>query len=495
MEDSSSKQENEMKAKLNLSKVKSLLKKGLYNEQIADECDVHPSTVSRFMKKHNLTPNVRKGQKVVKKPKTGVETRHDDKVIINWTTRTIITDLGEFGSFSCSFDMHGAIQREYVDSYNGKGCTSSEVATQFEFPHAKAVLLYARLHGFTKASVPQTDIEFEEGLTPEEASDETLQSLKRRTIKMTERKKWHKTQADADKWNTFDLTVLKPTMDWVEQNLPKFKPLKVKLPKQSGAFASVIGISDLHFMKQAYDSEWNSTYDQKKAKAALQKAINTIISHIALHGTPDVIYLPVGTDNLHVDNPNHTTTKGTAQASATDGNWKESLQRYVDINLGMIEMFAQVAPVEVVVINGNHDHITSEMLGVLLTTVYRDRDGITINRSHYPRQYFQYGSNCIGFAHGDDVGIRKLKTSLHKFIMAEASEFGVNMHQCKEFLFFSGHLHMDSFEDLGGVKHFIIPSLSGTDDWHRRMGYVGTKKETAVYIVDKKTGRKAVHYT
>ena len=54
---------------------------------------------------------------------------------------------------------------------------------------------------------------------------------------------------------------------------------------------------------------------------------------------------------------------------------------------------------------------------------------------------------------------------------------------------------MDAFEDLGGVKHFIIPSLSGTDDWHRRMGFVGTKKESAVYIVDKKDGRKAVHYT
>jgi len=490
-------QENEMKSKLDRKTVEGLLEKGLYNEQVADQCGVHPSTVSRFMKKHGLKVNGKKVAKVAPKrdEKSGIESRLDDRVIINWTTRTMITDLGEFGPFVCGFDMHGAIQRAYVDAYEGKGQTSSEVAMQFEFPHSKAVLLYARLHGFTKASPPQTDIEFEQGLTPEEASNETIQSLKRRTVKMTERKKWQRTQADADKWNHFDITVLKPTEDLIKGYLPKFKSPKVKPVTAKSPYAALVGVSDWHFMKQAYDREWNSTYDRAKAVKALQDANNSMIGSMLLQGTPDRIFLPVGTDNLHIDNPQQTTTKGTGQASATDGDWAGSLQQYIDVNLGMIEMYAQVAPVEVVVINGNHDMHTSEMLGVLLKTVYRDRKDITVHRSHYPRQYFRYGNTCIGIAHGDDISLSKLKGSLHKFIMVEAKEFGVDIHQCDEFVFFSGHLHFDSFEDLGGVKHFIIPSLSGTDGWHRKSGYIGSKKESALYIIDKKTGRKAIYYS
>jgi len=498
-EDSSLQENNMFKQQLDRASVEQLLEKGLYNEQIANELGVHPSTISRNIKKWGLTSNTKPGHKTKPrgKPskKSGVESRLDDRIIINWTTKTIVTDLGEFGSFTSSFSMHSAIQREYVDAYEGKGKTSAEVAVQFEFPHAKAVLLYARMHGFTKASVPQTDIEFEQGLTAEEASAETIQSLKRRTIRMTERKKLQKVQADADKWNHFNLTVLKPTQDWVKENLPKFKPPKVTLRKAKSSYAAVVGVSDLHFMKQAYDREWKSTYDRDKAIKALQGANNDLISFMALYGSPDIIYLPVGTDNLHIDNPGQFTTKGTPQGAATDGDWEGSLQRYVDANIGMIEMYAQIAPVEVIVINGNHDLQTSAMLGVLLATVYKDRKGISVNRSHYPRQYFQYGTNCLGFAHGDDISLVKLKRSLHRFIMSEAGEFKVNLNVCKEFLFFSGHLHFDSFEDLGGVKHFIIPSLSGTDSWHRRSGYVGVKKESALYIVDKKTGRRAVYYS
>ena len=427
--------------------------------------------------------------------KTGVESRMDDKVIINWTTRTVITDLGEFGSFSCSFDTHGAIQREYVNIYEGKGKTSSEVAMQFDFAHAKAVLLYAKLHGFTKASVPQTDIEFEEGLTAEEASEETLQSLKRRTLKMTERKKWQRTQADADKWNSFDINVLKPTMDWVGQNLPKYKAPLVKLKKATAPYAGVVGVSDWHFMKQTYDKDWNSIYDRKIALKALSDTNNSLISQMAVQGRPDVIYLPVGTDNLHIDNVAQTTTRGTPQAGSTDGDWAGSLQEYADTTIAMIEMFSQIAPVEVVVVPGNHDNHTSEMLGVLLKTVYKDSKRTNVHRSHWPRQYFRYGNTCIGIAHGDNISPAKLRGSLHQFILVEAKEFGVDINQCTEFVVFTGHVHHDSFVDLGGVKHFIIPSLSGTDEWHRASGYVGAKKESSLYIIDKKSGRKAIYYS
>ena len=483
----SSLQENKMDQR---EQVNLWLKEGKTKTWIAKQFGIARSTLNDRITRWEINDAEKKVN-----VKSGVETRQDDRVIINWTTRTVITDLGEFGSYSCSFDTHGAIQREYVVAYEGRGRTSAEVATQFDFAHAKAVLLYAKLHGFTKASVPQTDLEFEEGLTPEEASDETLQSLKRRTLRMTERKKWVKVQADADKWNNFDINVLKPTADWVGKNLPKYKAPLVKLREAKEPYAGVVGVSDWHFMKQTYDKDWNSVYDKEKAIQILTETNNSLISQMSTRGRPDVIYLPVGTDNLHVDNPEQMTTKGTEQGSCTDGDWAGSLQEYVDVTIAMVEMFSQIAPVQVIVIPGNHDNHTSELLGVLLATLYEEKERVTVNRSHWPRHYFRYGNTCMGFAHGDGISLPKLKRSLHQFILVEAKEYGVDISSCTEFLFFTGHVHYDSFEDLGGVKHFVIPSLSGTDEWHRSSGYVGSKKESAIYIVDKVFGRRAIYYS
>jgi len=439
---------------------------------------------------------IEKPAEAIAATKTGVEARMNDQITINWSTKTVITHLGEFGDYVCNFDLHGAIQRAYVDAYEGKGQTSAEVATRFEFAHAKAVLKYAKLHGFTKSSVPQTDIEFEEGLDPETAAAETLQSLKRRTLRITERKKWDKVQRDADKWNSFEQSVLMPTRDWIETSLPTRKARVLKLGRvQQEEFAVVVGISDWHYMKLCYDKDWNEVYNREKAIEVFQEAAKSLLEKALLHGRPEKIFIPLGNDNLHIDNPNQTTTRGTEQASSTVGDWAGELQTYVDTNVELIEMYAQIAPVEVVCINGNHDDHTSEMLSVLLSTMFAKHDRVNVSRSHYPRQYFQYGDSCIGFAHGSDQSLNKLKVSLHKFVLMEAGEFGVNTNKCGNYLFFTGHLHYDAFEDLGGVKHFIIPSMSGTDDWHRAAGFVGSRKESAIYLVNKKGGRFAVHYT
>ena len=85
-------------SKLTKKVLEQLLKDGLYNEQIADKENVHPSTVTRALKKYGLTPNPRPSKKREKKlraentTKKGIESRRDDRIIINWTNRTIITD-------------------------------------------------------------------------------------------------------------------------------------------------------------------------------------------------------------------------------------------------------------------------------------------------------------------------------------------------------------------------------------------------------------------
>lgn len=415
-----------------------------------------------------------------------------DGYVYNNNTKTVITDLGEFGNFVCSLDMHKAIQRAYVDTYEGKGDTASQVAMRFDFAHSKAVYKYAKIHGFTKSSLPQTDLEIKEGLTVEEAVEENIQAFKRKAYKETEKTKWKLQQKYADSWLNFHHTVLKSLENHLEEYLPKYKIPVLKLPKNKNKNAVVIGISDVHYMKFCFDHLGKATYDREIAIERLNNAISSLVEKITRHGIPEVIYLPVGSDNLHVDNQQHTTTKGTLQVSATDGHWALELKNYVVMTLNMIDVFSQVSKVVVIPTAGNHDQNTSFMLNAYLSIHYKESKKVQFVENYHSRVYTQYGSNCFVFGHFEDLSVNKIQANAHKFILDESRAQGI---QADRFFVFSQHVHTDSFKALGAnVQHFVFPSLSGTDQWHRNNAYLGVS-EASAYSFTKENGKDAIFYS
>jgi hypothetical protein len=447
----------------------------------------HKQEVAKMAKSRNTLPA---------EEKVGIESRSEDRIIINWTTKTVVTDLGEFGSYVCPFTMHGAIQRAYVHGYEGKGKTASEVAMQFDFAHSKAVYIYARLHGFTKASLGQSDIELEAGMTEEEAVQDTMQAMKRRITKRIEVKKYAKTQRDADRWTAMEQGQLYPIKDWMDVNLPKWKPLKVKLGKVAkNTFSAVIGVSDWHYMKLSFANDGKETYNRKIALKKLALAQNSLLSEMAIHGTPEVIYLPIGTDNLHIDNPNQTTTRGTNQAGQTDGDFRQALPQYIDTIINMVEMYSQVAPIEVISIPGNHDKNTSFIIAEMLRLYFSQNERVNVHAGLHPRVYMRYGKVCHVFDHGDDKSMVKFRANMHLAVLTEAKEQGVNLNAIDEWVFYSGHVHHESSIDLGKVFHYVIPSLAEVDAWERGGMYLGSKKQATIYLADPKKGRKAVLYS
>jgi hypothetical protein len=474
--------------------------------EIEQATRIHRRTVHDIIQAEGLTkrikPNVRslKGKPMAKKKlppleeKSGLEIR-GDHIVINWTTKTVITDLGEFGSYVCNFNTHGAIQHAYVNNYRGKGETAARVATRFDFYSNKAVYQYARHHGFTKESIGQTDIEFATGMTAEEAAQDTLQSLKRRALKLIERKKLAAIHKDADKWNNWEQGVLYPMRDWMEEVLPTYKPVVLKLKDVKETFAAIVGVSDWHYMKVAFSEDGKETYNRKIAIAHLKEAQSELVSKMLKQGNPSVIYLPIGTDNLHIDNPQQTTTHGTPQAEQTDGGWATELQNYVDVIINMVEMYSQIAPVEVISIPGNHDKHTSFVIAVMLKLFFEQNERVTVTVSQHPRIYKKYGNTCLVFDHGDDKSLVKFRANMHKLALVEAKEHGINPNQIDEYVFFSGHLHHENNLDLGGVFHYLIPSLAGTDKWERSGLFIGAKEQATLYLIDPKKGRKAVFYS
>lgn len=470
------------------------------DQQMADRCGVTAETIRHIRRAMKLrkTVNSQNRQLVDNPPveqKSGMEVR-GDHIVINWTTKTIITELGEFGQFICSFDMHKAIQRAYVNGYDGKGSTAAEIAMKFDFQHAKAVLLYAKHHGFTKSSVPQTDIEFELGLTPEEAVKENIQAMKRKTYKETERAKWQLIQNAADKWFNFHHNVLKPFENHIEEFLPKYKPNKVSIKKISRTgHAHIIGISDVHYMKQCFDHNGTEIYNREIALSKLQEHAEAMIAEIVARGIPEKIIIPIGNDNIHVDGQTHMTTAGTPQAAQTQGSWKIELGKYVDMTIGMIDMFAQVAPVEVVTLFGNHDKHTCFLLQVFLERLYRGRDDVSIRVNQTSRTYMSFGTTGVLFTHGDDMSLAKMEKKAHMLIMSEAKQQGIDVGKIDRWLVVCGHLHHDYTKDLGGnTKIVVMPSFTPPDEWHQVSGFVGTQEESTLYTIDAERGLIATSY-
>lgn len=424
----------------------------------------------------------------------------NDKFVINKNTNTIITDLGEFGEYVCSLDRHKAIQRAYV--WQGEGQTAAEVAMNFNFPHAKAVHLYAKIHGFTKASVPQTDIEIiKGGMTVDQAVTENLQTFKRKVHKETEKNKWKLIQENSNKWEKFDDNVIIPFKNYLEETICNYKPIKLDIrhlsSKKSKPFASVMGLSDWHYMKLCYNHDGTYNYNKQIARDKIKRHSESLLSQQIALGKPERIFVPIGNDNIHIDSPYHDTTAGTSQVNATDGIWRIGIAEYMDLTLDYLESIAQIAPVEAINFPGNHDEKTAIMMGIFLERFYKNDNRITITNTLHPRIYKTYGRNCLIFTHGHHLGSTKIRNEIHKIILGEARQHGIDLNNTDNFLLFSGHDHVGSFHDLNGnVQHFIMPSLAGIDDfWHLGQGYVGRAMESALYLLDPVKGRSGILYT
>jgi len=482
---------NEKKKEL-LVELNALQKKGHSRTSACQSLNLAESTV-RGWEKANLSTI-----EPVKK-KTGYEIKNDH-VVVNWTTRTVITELGEFGSYSCSIDMHGAIMRMYSDQYEGKGSTQAEIAMKFDFAHSKAVAKYMKAHGMSKSMIGQTDIELEEGLSPEDAVIENIQSLKRKIHKDTERKKWREVQKAADNWWNLHHGTLKPFDNHIEQNLPKHKIKKLSLSSfkknKIGKEVAVVGISDVHYMKNCFDSYGNNIYNREIAQERLFKHAERLIKQqLQAGGVPEKFVLMIGADNLHIDNPRQTTTRGTEQANSTDGSYRMELGPYLDMTMALIETFAQVAPVDVVSTPGNHDLHTSYFLAEAISRIYRKEKEVNVIVRYQERIYLRYGKTCIVLSHGDKISLARKKREVHKLIMSEARSQGINPNEIEEWVCIMQHLHHEEQIDLGGNTELIVlPSISEADDWHSDSGYVGSKKNSMLIVYDYETGKKRVLY-
>lgn len=245
-----------------------------------------------------------------------------------------------------------------------------------------------------------------------------------------------------------------------------------------------IPLVDLHVGKLAVEAISGADYNRNIARDIAIEAVCDVLDK-AQSMNPEKVLLVLGNDFFHIDTMTNTTTKGTHVE--TDGLYQqvfsEGLKLMVDLTNICLE---QVGKVDVIFIPGNHDHVSTFFAMQFLQAWYRNTPEVNIIVSNKTRQYYHYGVNLIGFAHGDDTKLQDLP-----LIMAQEVPEAWSKTKYREF--HTGHLHHKKTyhtkdNEYMGVRVRVLTTISATDSWHQRLGYIGSIRALEAYVWDAEKG-------
>lgn len=290
---------------------------------------------------------------------------------------------------------------------------------------------------------------------------------------------------DAEKENVINAAEIFEEL-LTEHDPHKYKPIKYSPSHEQNLLE--INIFDLHLGKLCWSDEVNNNYDIKIASQRFQYALKTLLSRASSCQFERIVF-PVGNDFFNSDNHLGTTTLGTRQDE--DTRWQKTYKAGVQLLVEGIDYMRQFAPVDIIIVPGNHDFTKSFYLGETLSAWYHNDPNVKVNNSANARKYYEYGKVLLGFTHGDREKIEALRS-----LMAYEAKEAWARTTYKEFHL--GHQHRklsvkhavksDMLHEELGIVVRSMSSLAGTDAWHHNHGYVGPIRAAEAFLWNKEQG-------
>jgi hypothetical protein len=320
----------------------------------------------------------------------------------------------------------------------------------------------------------------------EDLADDAFQQRRQAVWESFEKRKWHQTKVDAQKWNNLEQNFILPLQDHLSTLIPAYTVPMLNIKSARNPFAVVTSAGELHYGGSGWILETGENYSRAEASERLQSTRETMLEEVADKGRPETFFYASGHDYFTVDTDGGTTTKGTPQEM--DGTAAQILSEGIDLAIRDVDVLRQVAPVRVLFVPGNHDRLLSLALLKCLQVAFQDKPDVIVEFSARTRAYDAYGNTLMGFGHGDMA----LKPAQYMSTMAKESPalWADTVYRA----FFTGHLHSEVVRELVGGTHFQMPSLRGKDRFHERNAYLADAA-LASYVVDKQRGVTNTLYT
>ncbi|WP_287417665.1 hypothetical protein [Oceanithermus sp.] len=266
-------------------------------------------------------------------------------------------------------------------------------------------------------------------------------------------------------------------------------PVRVRRLERNSGYLAEISVYDLHVGKLAAAEETGNAYDTKRAIAVWKEAVEYLLEQAALYPLDEIV-IPLGNDLFHIDTLDNTTTKGTRVD--VDTRWQTAFRRVVDLLItDLIDRARAIAPVRLLMVPGNHDHQRTFYLGEVLRAYYRATEDVHVDNGATPRKYLRWGRVLIGYTHGNEEKHRDLPLIM-------ANERPEDWSQTRYREWHVGHLHRKSeaaFQPLaenGGVRVRVLPSLSATDAWHHKKGFIANLRSAEAHVYHRERGYVAM---
>ena len=417
-----------------------------------------------------VTPTAAEPSLFDKKPDAYLYNKEDD-------TYLIYLD----GAFKSQIILSGVQVRAMRQAYSnwaGKPQPAEWICKHFgimpeHFKQIRRKLDFTHTHEpFTAEQVMESPVE--------ELVQNFLQQRREAVYQAIQDKKWDDTKKNATKWVNFEQNTLNEIITHINSaDAPYHAPILI-LNKPQEEFCVLYAPLDLHYGKYAWIDETGNSFNREEARSLLIEHTETLMRQVAKIGRPAKTIIASASDWMHIDNQQGQTTRGTQQD--TDGTRNQIIREAYELARDHVELLLQVgAPIEWLKVNGNHDYDSAITLMLWLEAYYRADDRVSINPSPMPRQYTTYGRSILGFSHGDSVK----PAALHATMTSDAKEM-----YCKtDFAYyFTGHLHHRVEQEINGITHYQLSSLSGADRWHSNKGYITSGRAAQAFVFSSERG-------
>ena len=247
--------------------------------------------------------------------------------------------------------------------------------------------------------------------------------------------------------------------------------------KDDGKWLFEFSPFDLHMGKYAWDEETVASYDLDIAGDLFNASLDFLLERALklTDGKLDRVLCVFGNDVAHIDSKRAQTTAGTPMDA--DTRYIKIYRRICAIHRRAVDILTRVAPVDIVIVPGNHDELTSFHLGEILTATYESNKNVTVDNGARMRKYYEYGVNLFGFTHGDAERVSELPLTMARekpeaWARCASREWHIGHKHISEKMSLSQRpLEQEFFSDKG-VRVRRLTSLSSHDAWHTKHAYM-----------------------
>ena len=280
------------------------------------------------------------------------------------------------------------------------------------------------------------------------------------------------------------------SIDMAIDSIIKRMPLspKVAAPKFTKPSATIaeIALIDVHMGKLAWGIEvGGKDYDLQISTKAYLNAVDKNLGYIAVF-KPELVYFVLGQDLMHIENIEALTPMGKNRLDY-DSRLPKIYEAAMETTIKAITRCRSLAPVEVLLIPGNHDMHASMYLAYAMQAHFRSDKYITVDASPENRKARAHGNLLVGWAHDasskQGVWANELAQRFPK--LWGASKFR-EWH--------TGHKHKKSDTKMkptdthGGVLIRQLSALSEIDKWHYEHGFTDAVPGSESFVWSKDNG-------